>query len=54
MDLFLPSEAKEQLPGHKKMIDSPLPESWFIKLNPDQYVNKLDGVGPVDNRPSTD
>ena len=33
MDLFLSSIARDQLPGHKGMIDIPLPDSLI--LNPE-------------------
>ena len=38
----------------EKMSD--LPKIWLIYMLIDEtiYVKKLDGVGPVDNRPSTD
>ena len=37
------SGAKDQLPGHYRLIDRPLPESWIINpqaTNPDINVNK--------------
>ena len=44
LDFFLSSVAKDQLLGHIRMIDSPLPVSWILNpgaINPDlKSINK--------------